>query len=113
MFVVGDYLFDSTLNGVLDSADYVADWLAAEATGSRDDFATQARISSYRALEAVSPGDHTLLASPEEITALLNDGPFEGLSSAAPADAESSGPPDEQEADEVLDEVFQTFCIGK
>lgn len=29
LFVVGDYLFDSTLNGVLDSADYVAHWLAA------------------------------------------------------------------------------------
>ena len=28
-FVVGDYLFDSTINGVLDSADYVASWLAA------------------------------------------------------------------------------------
>ena len=27
-FVVGDYLFDSTINGVLDSADYVASWLA-------------------------------------------------------------------------------------
>ncbi|HYV36685.1 MAG TPA: hypothetical protein VE988_13340 [Gemmataceae bacterium] len=27
LFVVGDYLFDSTLNGVLDSADYVAQWL--------------------------------------------------------------------------------------
>jgi hypothetical protein len=25
---VGDYLFDSTLNGVLDSATHVADWLA-------------------------------------------------------------------------------------
>ncbi len=30
LFVVGDYLFDSTLNGVLDSADYVAEWLTAE-----------------------------------------------------------------------------------
>jgi monoamine oxidase len=30
LFVVGDYLFDSTLNGVLDSAAYVADWLAAD-----------------------------------------------------------------------------------
>ena len=30
LFVVGDYLFDSTLNGVLDSASYVADWLASE-----------------------------------------------------------------------------------
>lgn len=28
-FVVGDYLYDSTLNGVLDSADHVAGWLAA------------------------------------------------------------------------------------
>jgi monoamine oxidase len=27
LFVVGDYLFDSTLNGVHDSAEYVADWL--------------------------------------------------------------------------------------
>ena len=25
---VGDYLFDSTINGVLDSADHVAGWLA-------------------------------------------------------------------------------------
>jgi len=30
LFVVGDYLFDSTLNGVLDSAEHVADWVAAE-----------------------------------------------------------------------------------
>jgi monoamine oxidase len=30
LFTVGDYLFDSTLNGVLDSADYVAEWLAEE-----------------------------------------------------------------------------------
>jgi len=27
LFVVGDYLFDSTLNGVLDSAEYVAGWM--------------------------------------------------------------------------------------
>lgn len=30
LYVVGDYLFDSTLNGVLDSADHVAHGLAAE-----------------------------------------------------------------------------------
>jgi protoporphyrinogen oxidase len=30
LFVVGDYLFDSTLNGVLDSAQHVAGWLAAD-----------------------------------------------------------------------------------
>jgi monoamine oxidase len=29
LFVVGDYLFDSTLNGVLDSAHYVSNWIAA------------------------------------------------------------------------------------
>ena len=29
-FLVGDYLFDSTLNGVYDSADYVAAWVAEE-----------------------------------------------------------------------------------
>ena len=34
LFVVGDYLFDSTLNGVLDSADHVAGWLAATLAGS-------------------------------------------------------------------------------
>ena len=30
LYLVGDYLFDSTLNGVLDSAEYVASWLAAQ-----------------------------------------------------------------------------------
>ena len=29
LFVVGDYMYDSTLNGVLDSATYVANWLAS------------------------------------------------------------------------------------
>lgn len=33
LFVVGDYLFDSTLNGVLDSAEHVAGWIAAELAG--------------------------------------------------------------------------------
>lgn len=32
LLVVGDYLFDSTLNGVLDSANYVAAWIAANLT---------------------------------------------------------------------------------
>ncbi len=36
-FVVGDYLFDSTLNGVLDSAEYVAGWVAAELADTRSD----------------------------------------------------------------------------
>ncbi len=30
LFVVGDYLFDSTINGVLDSADVVAEWIIEE-----------------------------------------------------------------------------------
>jgi monoamine oxidase len=30
LFVVGDYLFDSTINGVMDSADTVAEWLVEE-----------------------------------------------------------------------------------
>jgi len=30
LLLVGDYLFDSTLNGVLDSADFAAEWLAVE-----------------------------------------------------------------------------------
>lgn len=29
LFVVGDYLFDSTLNGLLDSADFVSQWLVS------------------------------------------------------------------------------------
>ena len=32
LLIVGDYLYDSTLNGVLDSAEHVAGWLAAELT---------------------------------------------------------------------------------
>jgi protoporphyrinogen oxidase len=34
LFFVGDYLYDSTLNGVIDSADYVARWIAAIASES-------------------------------------------------------------------------------
>lgn len=34
LFIVGDYLFDSTLNGVLDSAEHVAGWIAAELASS-------------------------------------------------------------------------------
>jgi hypothetical protein len=30
LFVVGDYLFDSTLNGVMDSAGTVAEWIVEE-----------------------------------------------------------------------------------
>jgi hypothetical protein len=30
LLVIGDYLFDSTPNGVLDSAEFAAEWLAGE-----------------------------------------------------------------------------------
>jgi hypothetical protein len=30
LFVVGDYLFDSTINGLLDSADVVVEWILEE-----------------------------------------------------------------------------------
>jgi monoamine oxidase len=33
LFVVGDYLFDSTLNGVMDSADTVAEWIVEDMQG--------------------------------------------------------------------------------
>ncbi len=35
LFMVGDYLFDSTLNGVLDSANYVAAWIAGLMTDNQ------------------------------------------------------------------------------
>lgn len=35
LFVVGDYLFDSTLNGVLDSADVAAEWILEDIEESR------------------------------------------------------------------------------
>jgi protoporphyrinogen oxidase len=34
LFVVGDYLYDATLNGVLDAAEHVAGWVTAETSGS-------------------------------------------------------------------------------
>jgi len=36
LFLVGDYLYDSTLNGVLDSAEYVAAWIAAKVAGAAE-----------------------------------------------------------------------------
>jgi hypothetical protein len=46
LFVVGDYLFDSTLNGVLDSADFVAECMA-EAMGK--DFGSHFAKALYSA----------------------------------------------------------------
>jgi monoamine oxidase len=38
LFLVGDYLFDATLNGVLDSAEHVAGWIADLAASHQDAF---------------------------------------------------------------------------
>jgi phytoene dehydrogenase-like protein len=54
LFMVGDYLFDSTINGVLDSAQYVAAWLAAlmadylKATHDRPQSPPRPRQPSYQ-----------------------------------------------------------------
>jgi protoporphyrinogen oxidase len=37
LYFVGDYLYDSTLNGVLDSAEYVAAWIAARIADAPND----------------------------------------------------------------------------
>lgn len=44
LFTVGDYLFDSTLNGVLDSADYVAECLTEEIEASWKEASQNAEI---------------------------------------------------------------------
>ena len=53
-FVVGDYLFDSTLNGVVDSADCVAAWIAEEEVDAPDPNMTQpARFSEQEVPDEV------------------------------------------------------------
>lgn len=49
LFFVGDYLFDSTLNGVLDSAEYVAGWIAGlEAERPRrPDVSNNTRLNAF------------------------------------------------------------------
>ncbi|MGH7916305.1 MAG: FAD-dependent oxidoreductase, partial [Candidatus Binataceae bacterium] len=43
LFVVGDYLFDSTINGVLDSAEVVAEWIREDI---EEDAATMAQVTA-------------------------------------------------------------------
>lgn len=52
LFVVGDYLFDSTINGVLDSADVVAEWIAEEI--SESDATTRPRSAGVLPVKAVA-----------------------------------------------------------
>ena len=42
LFVVGEYLFDSTLNGVLDSADTVVEWIREEIEEYQEEYAQKA-----------------------------------------------------------------------
>lgn len=61
LFIVGDYLFDSTLNGVLDSADFVSQWLAELLTDRptapnlsvRDDTSHNIHVNTTRPVVAV------------------------------------------------------------
>ncbi len=45
LFVVGDYLFDSTINGVLDSADTVVEWIIEECVPEETPTAVDGRVS--------------------------------------------------------------------
>lgn len=47
LFVVGDYLYDSTLNGALDSADYVAGWVTSSLTCAAHDSPKPGLTSPY------------------------------------------------------------------
>lgn len=53
-----------------------ADWLE-ERTDEHRTAATERRIAAYRAMEKLSPGSEHLLAHPDEVLGLLDDGVFE------------------------------------
>src|SRR5579885_200375 len=55
LFVVGDYLFDSTLNGVLDSADVVAEWICEDMEESLAEASKAAGAADGRRIEAQEP----------------------------------------------------------
>src|ERR1700722_14902258 len=74
LFVVGDYLFDSTLNGVLDSADIVAEWIIEEMMGEE--------VSEVTPVER--SGVHPIPLEPASNDAVFRD------SEAPPASGEQS-----------------------
>ena len=55
LLVVGDYLFDSTLNGVLDSAEYAAGWLAAMIAGGPPPVTSTHRTSPAVEIDRTAP----------------------------------------------------------
>jgi monoamine oxidase len=70
LFVVGDYLFDSTLNGVLDSADTVAELIVDEV----EDFAASAVTGSAAVSESDRPAPHSTIL-PAAAAAVSRDKP--------------------------------------
>jgi hypothetical protein len=58
LFVMGDYLFDSTINGVLDSADIVAEWIIDEMVEG------DAEVDLAAAARADKSGVHTIPVEP-------------------------------------------------
>jgi protoporphyrinogen oxidase len=58
VFVVGDYLFDSTINGVLDSADIVTEWIIEEMVEVDE------QIDAAIAARADKSGVHTIPVEP-------------------------------------------------
>jgi monoamine oxidase len=62
LFIVGDYLFDSTINGVLDSADMVVEWITGEPEPDRPRLPLDAaRVANPG--PALSSGPQTTAAS--------------------------------------------------
>lgn len=72
-----------------------AEWLESGASGAATSTATRQRVSAYRALEAISPGHGTLLASPALVLGLMEDESFN-----VPLVSDES-----EEPEEMLDEA--------
>jgi monoamine oxidase len=63
LFVVGDYLFDSTLNGVLDSADVAAEWILEDMEES----------VAEELSDMILPAEPGLIESQESFSASMNE----------------------------------------
>ncbi len=74
LFVVGDYLFDSTINGVLDSADTVVEWIIEEVTTPPAAVAVNGTMHNGTAHNGAANGT----------TAPVYTGPADPLPSASP-----------------------------
>jgi protoporphyrinogen oxidase len=86
VFVVGDYLFDSTINGVLDSADIVTEWIIEEMMEGEE---TDAETIAARADRS---GVHTIPVEPaaDGTGSLRSDAPPASATRRTTADADSA-----------------------